>query len=160
MIANLFLGLTVAASAPTVPTFNKDVAPILWKHCASCHRAGEIGPMPLMTYKDAAKRADFLAEVTHDRQMPPWKAEAGYGKFRDEHRLTDAELKTFADWAKAGAPEGDAKDLPAQPKFPEGWPLGEPDWWTAGTARLRELEPSLGRVGRRDTDRTGAFGGR
>jgi hypothetical protein len=108
-------------------TFNKDVAPILFKNCASCHRPGEIGPFSLLTYKDAAKRAKFLAEVTASRQMPPWKAEPGYASFLDERKLGDADLKTIAEWAKAGAPEGDPKDLPPAPKFADGWQLGEPD---------------------------------
>jgi hypothetical protein len=109
------------------PTFNKDVAPILWKNCAGCHRPGEVGPFPLLTYKDATKRADFLAEITQSKRMPPWKAEPGFGEFHDERRLTEAEIKTLADWAESGAVEGDVKDLPQPPKFPEGWQLGTPD---------------------------------
>jgi Copper type II ascorbate-dependent monooxygenase, C-terminal domain len=109
------------------PTFNKDIAPILWKNCAGCHRAGEIGPFSLLTYKDAAKRASFLAEVTESRRMPPWKPEAGFGAFHDERRLSEQEIRKIADWAQAGTPEGDVKDLPAMPKFPEGWQLGTPD---------------------------------
>src|SRR5208283_3588170 len=83
-------------------TFNRDVAPILWKHCASCHRPGQIGPFPLLKYQDAAKRADFIKEITKDRRMPPWKAEPGYGEFRDARRLSDKDLDTLARWADAG----------------------------------------------------------
>ena len=43
---------TPAASAGT-PTFTKDVAPILYKNCAGCHRPGEMGPMSLLTYEQA-----------------------------------------------------------------------------------------------------------
>ena len=109
------------------PTFNKDVAPILWKNCAGCHRPGEVGPFSLLTYQDAAKRADFLQEVTATGQMPPWKPESGFGSFLDARRLSGAEIKTIAAWSSAGAPEGDSKDLPSLPKFPEGWQLGTPD---------------------------------
>ena len=119
--------LVLAAPAGADTTFNKDVAPIVWKNCAGCHRPGEVGPFPLLTYKDAAKRADFIARVTADKLMPPWKAEAGFGKFHDERRLSQAEIATLADWAKAGAPEGDPRDLPPAPKFTAGWQLGEPD---------------------------------
>jgi hypothetical protein len=108
-------------------TFNKDIAPILWKNCAGCHRPGEVGPFPLLTYKDAAKRADFLAEITQSKRMPPWKAEPGFGEFHDERRLTPTEIKTIADWAATGAVEGDPKDLGTPPLFPEGWQLGTPD---------------------------------
>ena len=61
---------TSRAGSATSPTYSKDVAPILWKNCAGCHRPGEVGPFSLLTYKDAAKRAEFLQEVTESRQMP------------------------------------------------------------------------------------------
>jgi hypothetical protein len=110
-----------------VPTYNKDIAPILWKNCAGCHRPGEIGPFSLLNYKDAAKRSSFLAEITESRRMPPWKPEPGFGSFHDERRLSDAEIKKITAWAEGGAPEGIAGDLPPAPKFPEGWQLGTPD---------------------------------
>ena len=113
--------------AAEVPTFNKDIAPILWANCAGCHRAGEIGPFPLLTYKDAAKRASFIAEITTSRRMPPWKAEPGFGSFHDERRLKDVDIDKITAWAEGGAPEGDAKDLRPMPRFPEGWQLGTPD---------------------------------
>src|SRR4051794_14507716 len=109
-------------------TYSKDVAPILFANCAGCHHPGEVAPFSLLTYKEAAKRADQLAEVTHSRFMPPWKAEPlEFGHFVGERRLTEAQVKTIADWAKAGAPEGDPKETPEPPKFAEGWTLGEPD---------------------------------
>ena len=67
-----------AASAPT-PTYNKDIAPILYKNCAGCHRPGEVAPFSLLTYQDTAKRAALIASVTKVRVMPPWKADPGYG---------------------------------------------------------------------------------
>ncbi len=115
------------SSAPGEVTFSKHIAPILWKNCAGCHRAGEIGPFSLLTYDEAQKRAEFLAEITADRRMPPWKAEPGVGKFRDERRLTEAEIELIGKWAAAGAPEGNPRDLPRPPKFTDGWQLGEPD---------------------------------
>lgn len=123
----VFLAATVPATAEEPVTFTKDVAPIMFKHCAGCHRPGEVGPFPLLAYKDAAKRADFLKEVTASRRMPPWKAEPGPHKFLDERRLSDAELATLAKWADTGAKEGDPKDLPVEPKFVAGWQLGKPD---------------------------------
>jgi mono/diheme cytochrome c family protein len=124
--------LVLAAGAGRVAadeavTFNKDVAPILWKNCAGCHHAGHVGPFPLLTYKDAAKRAAFLRDITASRRMPPWRAEPGYGPFENERRLSDADIRTIARWVEAGAPEGDPNDLPPAPRFPEGWQLGEPD---------------------------------
>jgi hypothetical protein len=123
--ACLLIAQTPAVDEPA--TFTKDVAPILWKHCAGCHRPGEVGPFPLLSYRDAAKRAELLKDVVEHRAMPPWKAEPGYGHFLDERRLTDQEIATIARWADDGAEEGDPKDLPPPPRFSDGWQLGEPD---------------------------------
>ncbi len=128
MNALLTLSLLAPLASPeSSPTYTRDIAPILNKHCVSCHRAGEIGPFGLLEYKDAAKRAEFLAEVTHSNRMPPWKPEPGFGSFKDERRLTESEKSTIQAWAKAGAPEGDPKDLPKPVTFSSGWLLGEPD---------------------------------
>lgn len=124
-----------AADSPAAPsadskdgvTYSKDIAPILNQNCAACHRPGEIGPFSLLSYEDAQKRADFIAEVTADKRMPPWKAEPGVARFRDERHLTDEQVKLIADWAKAGAPEGDAATAPKPPVFSDGWQLGQPD---------------------------------
>ena len=115
-----------AAPAPT-PTFNKDVAPILFRHCASCHRPGQVAPFSLLSYRDAAKRASLIAAVTARRYMPPWKPLPGYGDFADANSLTEEEIATLGKWAAAHAPEGDSRDLPPAPQFAEGWQLGPPD---------------------------------
>jgi hypothetical protein len=115
---------------PTVqaqPTFNKDVAPILFQQCASCHRPGEGAPFSLLTYADAKKRGKLIAQVTQSRQMPPWKADKGDVAFRNERRLKDADIAVVQQWFAAGMPEGDAKDLPRPPAFASEWPLGKPD---------------------------------
>ncbi len=119
-----FLLGSVAAIA--APTFNQDVAPILYENCATCHRPGEVAPFSLLSYQDAAKRASLIALATEKRFMPPWKAEPGYGKFAHERRLTDEQIRTLGEWAKAGAPEGEGA-APKVPVFPDGWQLGMPD---------------------------------
>jgi hypothetical protein len=94
------------------PTFTKDVAPILWKNCAGCHHPGHVAPFSLLSYKDAARRAKFLADVTASRRMPPWRAAPDWGlHFVNERRMSDADIKTLAQWAADGAPEGNPKDL-------------------------------------------------
>ncbi len=108
-------------------TFTADVAPILYRECVACHRPGEAAPFSLLSYDDAKARATQIAEVTRRRFMPPWPPEHGKGEFEGERRLSDADLKTLADWAAAGAPEGNAKDAPPKPQFTDGWQLGKPD---------------------------------
>ena len=108
-------------------TFTKDIAPIVYQNCTSCHRQGEIGPFALQSYADVKKHARQIALVTHSRQMPPWKADPNYGEFQDARRLTDDQLDTIQQWAEEGAKEGNSRDLPLAPKFPTGWTMGEPD---------------------------------
>jgi hypothetical protein len=108
------------------PTFNKDIAPILYENCAACHRPGQVAPFSLLTYQDAAKRARLIASVTQSRYMPPWKADPG-PHFLNERRLTDDQIAAIRDWAAEGAPEGDAADKPSAPTFVDGWEAGEPD---------------------------------
>ena len=115
------------AAAAATPTFNHDIAPILYSNCATCHRPGEVAPFSLLTYQDAAKRAKQIATVTQSRFMPPWKAEPGYGEFQNERRLTDAQIAVLKDWAANGAPEGDPSEKPTPPTFSEGWQAGQPD---------------------------------
>jgi hypothetical protein len=123
----LALFLAAAAAAPPVPVFTRDIAPILFKHCASCHHEGEVAPFPLMTYDDARKRSHLIAAVTRTRQMPPWKPVPGYNHFVGERRLTEAEIQTIQRWAATGAREGDASKLPPAPQFADDWKLGKPD---------------------------------
>lgn len=125
LTGSLLVAGTVLSQAS--PTFTKDVAPILFEHCATCHRPGEVGPFSLLTFADARKRATQLAELTASGTMPPWKPVAGHEEFRDARILTKEQIATFHKWQEAGAPEGNPVDLPPMPKFPEGWQAGPPD---------------------------------
>ena len=108
-------------------TFNRDIAPIMFRRCAQCHRPGEAAPFSLLTYSDAKKHARQIADVVRSRIMPPWLPEPQPLKFADEMRLSNAEIERIERWVEQGASEGDAGDLPAAPKFTEGWQLGKPD---------------------------------
>lgn len=116
----------VAVAHPKV-TFTRDVAPILQANCQSCHRPGEIGPFSLLTYQDTRAWAGLVKDYTQRRAMPPWKPAPGYGVFEDARRLTDAQIRTIAEWVDEGAPKGDPKDMPPPRTFVNGWTLGTPD---------------------------------
>jgi hypothetical protein len=133
--AGLIVGFAaMAASVPTVAeesagtavTFNKDVLPILQKNCQTCHRPGEIGPMSLLTYKDARPWAKSIKTAVVSRQMPPWFADPAYGHFSNNKRLSEAEIKTLVAWTDNGTLEGNPKDAPAPRAFHEGWNI-KPD---------------------------------
>jgi hypothetical protein len=110
-----------------VPTFSKDVAPILYKHCTTCHRPGEIAPMSLLTYAEARPYAKAIRDEIAAGNMPPWHADAPHGTFLNERKLSDAERDTLTRWASNGAPEGNPSDLPAPPTYTDGWTIGKPD---------------------------------
>jgi hypothetical protein len=111
-------------SRPPVPTFYRDVQPILEKHCQNCHRPGEMA-FPLMTYDQAAPRARAIAESAITRKMPPWLADPGYGHFANDPSLSPGEIKTLAMWAEAGASAGDPRQAP--PPRTAGWNISAPD---------------------------------
>jgi tetratricopeptide (TPR) repeat protein len=108
-------------------TFNRDIAPIVFQSCARCHRRGESGPFPLLTYDDVRKHARQIEIVTRTRFMPPWLPERQELKFADEARLSDAQIARIKQWVEDGAPQGNPSDLPPQPIFIVGWQLGQPD---------------------------------
>jgi hypothetical protein len=110
------------------PTYTRDVAPLLQKNCQDCHRKGQVAPFALETYEQARKRAADMAAVVDDRAMPPWKASPHFGlKFKDERTLSEKDIATIVAWSESGAPEGDPRDLPPNPRFPDDWTLGKPD---------------------------------
>jgi peroxiredoxin len=108
-------------------TYAKDIAPLLNQRCVECHRPGEIGPFALTNYAEVVGWADTILEVVDDNRMPPWHANPDYGHFNNDRRLSDADKQLLHDWVAAGAPEGDAKDLPTPPKFAEGWRIPRVD---------------------------------
>jgi len=109
------------------PTFYKDVAPVLEQHCQSCHRPGEVAPMPLLTYTDARPWAKAIKTAVVSHKMPPWYADPHIGKFSNDPSLQPSEIDMLVKWADNGAPEGNPKDAPAPRQFTDGWTIGKPD---------------------------------
>ena len=123
----LLLATAAAMQASSGPTFNREIAPLLHKNCAECHRPGEAAPFSLITYEDAKKKSATLAKAVHNRVMPPWKPEPASFPYRHDRRLTDEHISLIEAWVKAGAPEGNPAEKPTPPNFSSAWRLGEPD---------------------------------
>jgi hypothetical protein len=121
------LGFVAASLALAAPTFDKDVAPILYRHCVQCHRPDDIAPMSLLNYKTARPWAKAVRDAVLKRTMPPWFADPRFGSFSNDSRLSTTEIETIQAWVDNGAAEGDPRDLPTPPTFVEGWRLGKPD---------------------------------
>jgi hypothetical protein len=130
IVALSLVSRTVNASGPNNKdevTFSKDVAPILYKNCAACHRPDELAPMSLITYKDARPWARSIKDKVVTREMPPWGADPHYGQFSNDKRLSQDDVDTIAAWVDQGAKEGNPKDLPKMPNFDDQWQIGKPD---------------------------------
>jgi hypothetical protein len=120
-------GGRAAERAEGVPTFAKDVAPILYSKCIECHRPTMFAPMSLVTYDDARPWAKSIKQRVTARTMPPWGADPAHGVFKNDPRLSDKEIETIAAWVDGGAPKGNDTDLPKAPSFVDGWTIGQPD---------------------------------
>ena len=107
--------------------FNKDIAPIIFNHCSTCHHPGEAAPFNLLTYGDVKKHAKQIAEVTRRRLMPPWLPTPGHNDFVGQRSLDDEQIELLQLWVAQGAPEGAAGNAPPMPVWRDGWRLGQPD---------------------------------
>lgn len=121
--AALTLAAPAAAQAPkVVPSYTKDVAPIVFKNCVGCHRPGEIAPMSLLSYQETRPWAKAIRDKVINREMPPWHMDSANSmKFRNDRSLTQKEIDTVVAWVDGGAPKGNDADMPAVPQFSEGW---------------------------------------
>jgi tetratricopeptide (TPR) repeat protein/mono/diheme cytochrome c family protein len=108
-------------------TFNRQIAPILYNHCSSCHHPGGSGPFSLLSYSDARRWGTVIRTVTLSHYMPPWLPEPGFGNFADSRRLSAEDLMLIKSWVDADMPEGEAAEAPRPPVFSVDWQLGPPD---------------------------------
>src|SRR5215470_1625741 len=114
-----FAASTTVHTAPapaSAPTFAKDVAPILYDKCVSCHRAGEVAPMTLISYEDVRPWAKVIKTKVTGREMPPWGADPEHSlKMRNDRSLTKQQIETIVAWVDGGAPRGNDADMPPAP---------------------------------------------
>jgi hypothetical protein len=122
-----FLALASANDGKKSVTFNKDVAPILFKNCTGCHRPDYTAPMSLLSYKDARPWARSIKEKVLTRAMPPWSADPHYGEFANDSSLSQRDIDTISTWVDEGAKQGDPRDLPPVPQIADQWEIGKPD---------------------------------
>ena len=125
------IALASACGAPAsdaVPTFTRDVAPIVSAHCTGCHRPGQIAPFSLVAYEDVQARGPQNRPRDRDTAMPPWLPNPDHGQFAGARRMSDQEIATVRNWLTNGAPRGRPEDA-APPAAPpeQGWHLGKPD---------------------------------
>lgn len=114
-------------SASHQVTFCREIAPILYRHCATCHRPGAVAPFALERFEDIRGHAAQIKAMVELELMPPWQPRPGTERFRDELRLSSRQRALIAEWINSDMPYGDVANLPPLPTYPDGWQLGEPD---------------------------------
>ena len=107
-------------------SYNEHLFPIFADRCGSCHIAGGIAPMSLVTYQEAFPWTQSIREEILGLRMPPWQAEDGFGAFSNGHALSAREMDMILEWSSGGYPEGPRDQPPAAPELPTDWALGEP----------------------------------
>lgn len=122
----LFVGHASSVWSQSV-TFSEHIAPIIYKHCTTCHRPGEVGPFPLTNYAEVSAFASTIQYVTQIGYMPPWKPDPTYQRYQKENFLTDQQKQLISDWVNQGSVEGNPDLAPVLPTFPNGSQVGVPD---------------------------------
>jgi len=123
----MVFALSYTCQAQTI-TWSEHVAPIVFNHCTTCHRPGEIAPFSLTNYAEAYNWANMMQYVTEIKYMPPFKADPNYGvEYQASNYLSDDQIATIKAWVEGGAPQGDPGLEPPPPVFPSGSQIGTPD---------------------------------
>lgn len=122
-----FMSFFLVSCHTNSPTFSRDIAPIMYQKCASCHRPNQIGHFNLLTYKDVQSNADKIIYTITHKLMPPWPADHTYTSFVGENILSDHEINLIQQWVELKCPIGDSLNIPPIPNFPQGSLIGKPD---------------------------------
>jgi hypothetical protein len=121
------VALALPGRAQTTPNFSEHIAPLIYNHCARCHRPGEVAPFSLLSFQDVSSRGLTIKSVTGSGYMPPWKPDPKYRHYLDENVLSTAEVAQIKSWVDGGMPQGNPALAPPVPTFPAGSQLGTPD---------------------------------
>lgn len=125
-LVSIFL-ITLPILAKAQVNYSEDIAPIIYDKCTTCHRPGEVGPMPFTSYEEVSAWAGMIEYVTEIEYMPPWPPEQGFNHYLNERSLSQDEIQMISDWVEAGSPQGDPALEPELPVFSSGSQIGTPD---------------------------------
>ena len=98
LVALTLAAISLQAGETANVTYSKDIAGLMQKHCQQCHRPGEIGPMPLLTYAQIRPWAKSIKQAVLTKKMPPWFADSKYGHFKNDTSLTNKEINALVAW--------------------------------------------------------------
>ncbi|HEY3394992.1 MAG TPA: redoxin domain-containing protein, partial [Lacipirellulaceae bacterium] len=127
-VAGCLIGRVRQGTENATFTYCRNVARILQANCVECHQAGEIGPFALTDYDEVVGWADMMVEVIDDGRMPPWHASPDHGRFANARLMSESDKQVLREWVAAGAPYGNAADLPPPSPPARKWHLSrKPD---------------------------------
>jgi peroxiredoxin len=126
-VTGCLIGRPPQPKAAAKITYAKHIAPIVQQRCQECHRPGQIGPMPLLSYDDVSNWSEMIREVVQERRMPPWHAAPGRLKFKNDRALSQQDRETLLGWIDQGCAKGEERELPAARKYADAWYIGKPD---------------------------------
>lgn len=108
-----------------IPSYYKDIAPIINSNCVECHQNGGLGPFPLTNYEEVRSKIKMIIYVTQSGYMPPWQADPEFRSFKNERFLDSNSKNLILKWAETGLNKGRKKDYKSalESKFT----LGNPD---------------------------------
>ena len=122
----LFILASLTAYQLSAQLTYKDVAPIFYKNCTSCHNDFGHG-MPFLNYTQTAKYAPIIEEVLTHNEMPPWSPDSTYTHFLYERYISQAEKDKILDWIAGGTTKGDTTKAPVPPVYTKYKINGPPD---------------------------------
>lgn len=126
-VAILFLGFVISVNLNAQVTWSKDIAPILYDKCVSCHNPAGIGTFSLINYPSAQQYSSLIDMKVQNNEMPPWSPDTIFQRFLHERVLSQTEKQKIADWVNQGAQQGDPNLAPPPPTYPVDGILGTPD---------------------------------
>lgn len=94
----------------------KDVAPIFYSRCTSCHNQYSHGAS-LLGYNQVQANKSTITAYLNSGYMPPWHPDTTYTRFAEEHIITQAEKTSILNWIASGAPAGDTTLVPSPPTY-------------------------------------------
>lgn len=111
-----------------IPSYENDIAPIIEKNCAACHREGGIAPFAMDSYAMILGWSPMIREVLMTKRMPPGQIDPHIGDFENDMVLSDDDAQKLVHWISAGSPQDGTIDPLTQLVWPETeWAFGEPD---------------------------------
>ncbi len=121
----IFLFLFACGNLSIAQPQYKDVAPIFFSRCTSCHNQN--GVVSFLGYSQTIRYTSAIRAYLNANLMPAWLPDTTYTRFMHERYILPAEKAEIIDWIAKGANAGDTTLAPPTPVYPRYQLKGRPD---------------------------------